>query len=501
MKKTTFSILSICMAIVYGSTNISAQTISAGTAHTAVTCSNDSAVIDWGANSNGQLGINDTTQETSPVRVHGPLNMGFLKNVKEIVIRENFSIALRYDSTVWAWGFNGDGELGNNSNTDSWIPVQVHGPSNVGYLRGIVQISAGYAHVIALKSDGTVWAWGDNTNGELGDSTTINRTAPVQVHGLLNVGFLTGVTKIAAGQQFNLALIAGGNVLSWGLDTNGELGDNSIIDKHVPVQVHGPGNVGFLNGITSFSAGGQHALAMKADSTAWSWGLNINGELGNNTYANINSLPAQVHGPGNVGFLTGATFIKAGDYFSAVIAGDSTVWAWGFNFYGQLGVNDTTERNVPVHIHGPGNVGFLSGITEIALGDEHLIAKKSDGTYWVCGWNGNGQIGDGSTTDRWFPVMAQNPCSPTLGTPAITAENNISIYPNPVNTQLTITSDKPTITGVEIYNMLGERVYNALISSNTLTTDIDVSSQPNGVYLLRLITGNSIENKKFIIQK
>lgn len=501
MKKTTLNILSICIAITYGGANIFAQTISAGTAHTAVICSNDSAVIDWGANANRQLGINDTTQQTTPVRVHGALNAGFLKNAKEIVIRENFSLALMYDSTVWSWGFNGDGELGNNSTTDSWIPVKVHGPGNAGYLSGIIQISGGYAHAIALKSDGSVWAWGDNTNGELGDSTTTNRLTPVQVHGLLNIGFLSGVTKIAAGQQFNLALIAGGNVLAWGLDTNGELGDNSIADKHIPVQVHGPGNVGFLNGITSFSAGGQHALAIKVDSTVWSWGLNINGELGNNTYANISSLPIQVHGPGNVGFLTGATYIKAGDYFSAIIAKDSTVWAWGFNYFGQLGVNDTTERNVPVHVHGSGNVGFLSGIAEIALGDEHMIARDKNGMFWVCGWNGNGQIGDGSTTDRWYPVMAENPCSPSLGVPPITNDNTVSIYPNPAINQFTIASSKENIIRVELYNMLGERILAINFMKGANTAFLNVSSEPEGVYLVRILTDTGIINNKIVIQK
>ncbi len=499
MKKTTFSILSICIAITYGYTNANAQTISAGSFHTAVICSNDSVVSAWGANANGQLGMNDTTQELSPLRVHGPGNVGFLKNIKQIVIRENFSIALMYDSTVWAWGFNGDGELGNNTTTDSWVPVQVHGPGNVGHLTGITQISAGYAHVLALKFDGTVWSWGDNFNGELGDSTTTNRNTPVQVHGVSNILFLTGVTQIAAGQQFNVALIAGGNVLAWGLDTNGELGDNSLKDKYVPVQVHGANNIGFITGVTALAAGGQHALALRTDSTVWSWGLNVNGELGNNTVM-IDSVPAEVHGPGNVGFLTGVTFIKAGDYFSGAIKGDSTVWTWGFNYYGQLGVNDTTERNTPVQVHGAGNSGFLHGIVEIALGDEHAIAKKSDGSFWSWGWNGNGQLGDGSSTDRWTPVSVISPCSPTLGVQNLKNATTVNVYPNPASAIITIDCGKNLVTELRIYNTLGQQVYGSTLSHNSVQY-VNVASFQSGVYLAQLYTNNGLIQTKFIVQK
>ncbi len=496
MKKISFKILLINTILVYGSINMYAQTISAGTAHTAVICGNDSAVISWGDNSNGQLGINDTTQQTTPVRTHGPGNIGFLDNIRQIVIRENFSVALMYDSTVWAWGFNGDGELGINNTIDSWIPVQVHGPGNAGHLSGIIQISVGYAHCIALRSDGTVWAWGDNTNGELGDSTTTNRLAPVQVHGLLNIGFLTGVTRIAAGQQFNLALIPGGNVLSWGLDTNGELGDNNTTDKHIPVQVHGPGNVGFLTGVTSIAAGGQHALALRLDSTVWSWGFNINGELGDNT-TNLDSLPKEVHGPGNVGFLTGITFIKAGDYFSGAIKGDSTVWVWGFNFYGQLGVNDTTERNTPVQVHGTNNSGFISQVTEIALGDEHMILKKSDGSLRACGWNGNGQIGDGTTTDRWAPVIVIDPCSISLGVPPVNEAGTILIYPNPANQNLYIKNEMGSASPInaEIYNTLGQLVSRYQFTDDLISVPVD--NLTTGTYLIKFYNDKTVVVRKF----
>jgi len=478
------------------------QTISAGSFHSLALCATDSTVRAWGGNSNGQLGINDTTEVNTQVRVHGPGNTGFLTGIVSVVARENFSLALKADSTVWAWGYNADGESGNNTKKDNWVPVQVHGPGNVGFLKSIVSISGGYAHALALRRDSTVWAWGDNTNGELGDNTTVNDSTPVQVHGANNTGFLTGIIAIAAGQQFSLALKADSTVWAWGFNQVASLGDYTSVERHTPIQVHSPGNIGFLTGVTAIAAGGGHALAIRGDSTLWSWGFNINGELGDNSTL-TDSVPEQVHGANNTGFLIGIITTKAGDYFSGAVKKDGSIWTWGYNYYGQCGINDTTgeEENTPVQVHGPDNAGHLSGIASIALGDEHALALKNDGTLYSWGWNANGQLGNDSTVDRWYPIVPPEACNIPLAVPAIVAENDkVTLYPNPANNLLIITSDEENITNVEIYNTLGERVYNSS-PSNTHTINLNVSSQPNGVYLVRLIMSNDIITKKFIIQK
>ncbi|HSY77622.1 MAG TPA: T9SS type A sorting domain-containing protein, partial [Bacteroidia bacterium] len=287
-----------------------------------------------------------------------------------------------------------------------------------------------------------------------------------------------------------------------GFNAFASLGDYTTIERHTPVQVHGPGNVGFLTGVTSIAAGGGHSLAIRNDSTLWSWGFNINGELGDNT-TNTDSVPEQVHGSGNVGFLTGVIYAKAGDYFSGAITKDNNVWAWGYNYYGQCGINDTTgeEENTPVWVHGPNNAGYLSGITAISLGDEHALALKNDGSLYTWGWNGNGQLGNDSTVDRWYPISAPEPCSVPLAVPTVVSENTLGVYPNPANNLVTITSDNHNITGMEIYNILGERVHSSLNLPNMATTTLDVSSLNNGVYLLKIYTGSTAMSKKLIIQK
>ena len=501
MKTNLLRTVVLVSCLLMGMTISNAQTIGAGSFHSLALCTTDSVVRSWGANSNGQLGINDTLGRDFAVGVHGSGNNGYLGGVVSIIARENFSLALKGNGTVWAWGLGADGEMGNNTKADQWTPVQVHGPGNAGFLTNVVAISGGYAHALVLKSDSTVWAWGDNTNGELGDNTTTDDSTPVQVHGPGNTGFLTGIIAIAAGQQFSVALKADGTVWAWGFNAPASLGDNTTIQRNTPVQVHGPGNVGFLTNITAIAAGGGHALAIKNDSTVWSWGLNINGELGN-IPGFLDSLPAQVHGPGNVGFLTGITYIKTGDYYSAAISKDSTVWTWGYNYYGQLGVNDTTQRNAPVEVHGPGNVGFLKGITSISLGDEHTLALKNDGTLWAWGWNGNGQLGNDSTVDKWTPININNPCNAALGTPSIIpAGNGIAVYPNPANREIKVVNDNHTISALEIYNMLGEKVYQSEVSRAEGLITVDVSAEAGGVYMLRAITAGGVVNQKFIIQK
>jgi len=498
--KSTILCCVVLSVILDGTKQATAQMIGTGSFHSMVLCPADSMVRAWGGNSNGQLGVNDTNEYHHPLLVKGPGGSGNLTGVVAIVARENFSLALKGNGTVWGWGFNADGELGDHTTADKWAPVQVHGAANVGFLSGITAISGGYTHVLALKNDSTVWAWGDNTNGELGNNATMNDSTPVQVMGPGGVGNLNHVVAIAAGQFISFALKNDGTVWAWGNNGNGAIGDNTTTERHTPVQVHGPLGVGFLTGITALAAGGGHVLALKNDNTVWSWGENVNGELGNNTIF-ADSVPAEVLGPGGTGHLSGIVKINAGDYFSAGIKTDGTVWIWGYNGFGQLGQNDTTESNTPVEVHGAANVGFLNSVVALSLGDEHAIAMKSDNTFWAWGWNGNGQLGDNSITDRYFPVAVMSPCSVTSGVPVATVNKQIDLFPNPANRQITIVNNEENTELIEIYNMLGEKVYRSEYKSRQLLTTIDISDFPTGLYVARIKTANGTMNQKFVVEK
>jgi alpha-tubulin suppressor-like RCC1 family protein len=283
---------------------------------------------------------------------------------------------VRSDGTVWAWGDNYYGDLGNGTTaTPSSTPVQVPG------LTGVVQVAAGASDSLALRSDGTVWAWGYNFHGQLGDGSTTDRTTPVQVAGL------TEVTQIAAGDYHSLAVRSDGTVVAWGNNAQGELGDGTTTNRTTPVAVSG------LTNVTQIAGGWQHSVALRSDGTVAAWGANNYGQLGDGTTTN-STTPVQVAG------LTTVTQIAAGttgDHTLAVRS-DGTVAAWGANNSGQLGDGTTTNRTTPVTVSG------LSDVTRVSAGGAHSVAVRSDGTV-AWGANYYGQLGDGTTINRTTPVI------------------------------------------------------------------------------------------------
>src|ERR1035437_3661407 len=254
--------------------------------------------------------------------------------------------------TVAAWGWNRDGELGNGSTTDSHVPVHVSG------LTGVTAIAGGDEAGYALRSDGTVWAWGWNYSGQLGNGTTTDSHVPVQVSGL------TGVTAIASGDSAGYALRSDGTVWAWGDNYFGGLGNGTLTSSSVPVQVSG------LTGVMAIAGGAGSGYAVRLDGTVWAWGDNGSGEPGNGWNTPNSSVPVQVSG------LTGVTAIAAGENETAyAVRSDGTAWAWGRNVDGELGDGTTsTESDVPVQVSG------LSGVTAITGGNFSGYALRSDGT-------------------------------------------------------------------------------------------------------------------------
>ncbi len=250
------------------------------------------------------------------------------------------------NGTVWDWGHNGNGQLGDNTTIDRLIPVQVSGLANV------IDIVGGGEHSAALKSDGTVWTWGLNEYGQLGDGTTTQRLIPVQVSGLANV------IDIVGGGEHSAVLKSDGTVWTWGYNGYGQLGDNTTINRLTPVQVSG------LTNVINIAGGYFHSAALKSDGTVWTWGWNGHGQLGDNTTIN-RLIPVQVSGLANV-------IDIAGRYeHSAALKSDGTVWTWGYNGYGQLGDNTTINRLIPVQVSG------LANVIDIAGGGYHTIALVS----------------------------------------------------------------------------------------------------------------------------
>ncbi len=317
----------------------------------------DGTVWAWGSNSGGQLGNGTTTRSLTPIQVPG------VGSFVAVTGGEEFTLALRADGTVWAWGWNGNGQLGQGDTSQRLSPVQVKGASGQGFLTGVVGIAGGAYHGLALKNDGTVWAWGFNTNGRLGDGTTTDRWTPVQVVGAGGAGTLGDITALAAGRYHSLAQRRDGTVWTWGYNGDGQLGDGTTTTRLFPGQVTG------LSSVTTLAGGDAHNLATK--STVWGWGYNGNGELGDGTRTTPRTTPVQAAG------VTGVTHVSAGSDFGQVLKSDGSVWGWGWNGDGQLGDGTyTTPRLAPVRAIGLGvmNLAVAGAWHGLAATTSHLVS-------------------------------------------------------------------------------------------------------------------------------
>ena len=377
--------------------------IAAGGAYTLI-LRNDGTLWAIGNNANGQLGNGTITNSSTLVQVKGLNGTGYLTDVKAIVAGVGHSLALKNDGTVWAWGINTDGQLGDGtSGTGNYksTPVQVKGLNGTGYLTDITAIATGREYSFALKSDGTLLAWGYNLEGQLGDGTNTSRSTPVYVKSTSGTN-LTGVKAIAAGAHHTLALKNDGTVWAWGYNDNGQLGDGTTTNRLVPVQVKGAGGTGYLTGVKAIAAGNSHSLALKTDGTVWAWGNNNRGQIGDGTLTD-QSVPVQVKG-GGAEYLTDVKAIGAGSAYSVALKNDETLWAWGWNEYSQLGDGTTTDRSKAVQVKGVGGTGYLTGVKAITVGTNHSLALKTDGTTSAWGYNLYGQLGDGTTVNKSTPV-------------------------------------------------------------------------------------------------
>ena len=340
----------------------------------------DSTIWAWGSNSSGQLGIGTTTDSSTAVQVSQASGLSYATSVSAGL---EFSMAVDNSGNIWAWGSNTFGQIGDGTTIDRWTPVQV---SQAGGLTGVTAVSAGYTHAVALRNDGTVWTWGDNSSGQLGNGTTTGRATPIQVNGL------SSVIAIAAGYDHTIVLKKDGTIWTWGGNSYGQLGNGSHTASYTPIQAG-------LSGVSAIAAGYQFTAVVRIDAINFSglvftWGINDRGQLGYGTTTN-NPNPGQVAG------VSGIVSVACGYQHTVLAKTDGTVWAWGANSNGQLGLGTTTDSYIPAQTAG------LVNVDSAAAGQSHTVAVKTDRSIWAWGGNSFGQVGDGTTIDRWTPVQVQ----------------------------------------------------------------------------------------------
>jgi alpha-tubulin suppressor-like RCC1 family protein len=308
-----------------------------------------------------------------------------------------------------------------------------------------------------LKNDGTVWAFGDNTYGQLGNGTNTGSMMPVKVPSL------TGVVYIACGTYFSFAVKNDGTVWGWGYNAYGQLGNGANTDSNIPVQATG------LTGVIAVSCGYKHSLALKNDGTVWSCGENLYGALGQGTNGTATNSSTFI----KINTLSGVRAISAGVNHSHVVKNDGTVWCWGYNITGQVGNGTTTEVDAPVQISG------LSGATAIASNDGNVIVLKTDGTTRTWGSNFSGEAGTGSATQFYYsPTQPTGLCT-VLDVKEIEVASGIEVYPNPTNDKIKIKGiAQPNIA---VFNIMGEKVVAAQNAN-----EINLSELPVGLYMVQV---------------
>ncbi|MFI9811443.1 RCC1 domain-containing protein [Saccharothrix variisporea] len=339
-----------------------------------------------------------------PTQTKGVGGNGFLTGIKAVSAGRH-SMALATDGTVFAWGDNGEGQLGKGTTIEAWTPVKVQLPNAGGPLPNIKAISAGKhselstVHSLALDAHGNVWSWGNNTKGELGDGTFVQRNNPVQVTSLTNV------VEVSGGLACSLAVHWTGRVFAWGDNSYGQLGNGSTTGQNKPqlvLNVNSSGAADVLTGIASVSVA-RHSLAVGVNGKLYAWGRNTEGQLG------IDNAPAQ-YTPAEVSLMATTVAASAGYRHSLALRADGLVFAWGDNSDGQLGDGTTVSRHTPMPVKAPvgdpSGAKYLTRIVAIAAGYYSSCALRADGKLFT--WGNGLSLGNGSNSGSATPVQVSN---------------------------------------------------------------------------------------------
>jgi alpha-tubulin suppressor-like RCC1 family protein len=375
--------------------------VSAGRFHT-LAIDGSGGLWAWGANSFGQLGDGTTTRRTSPVRIWsrpcedcelypcecpGPAIWSDLPGIKQVSAGNAHTLALKTDGSLWAWGANYTSQLGDDTNEDRHAPLKIKD--------GIAKISAGGAHSLALDTDGGLWAWGDNILGQLGVLDAPGHAIPEVPfwryrHPPLRVKEDTVFTYISAGAMHSLAIDEDGRLWSWGENASGQLGlgfQNTGTHQTTPQQVGTSANW------ASVTAGTFNSFAIDKDGTLWGWGYNFHGELGNGKNGSGSNEPEPVK------IKDGIASVSPGVWHTIAVDTDGRLWSWGSNDDGQLGDGTNASKNRPEPIETETETRFAS----VSASSNQSFAICETGSLWAWGRNVNGQLGDGTTENRNVP--------------------------------------------------------------------------------------------------
>jgi len=345
------------------------EQVSLGKSHSGA-ITEDGSLWMWGWNYFGQLGNGTNQNSNTPIKI--------MDNVKAVSLGESSSGAITEDGSLWMWGYNYNGELGDGTNKDKNIPVKI--------MDNVKAISFGSAHSGAIKEDGSLWMWGYNYNGELGDGTNADKNTPIKI--------IDNIKAIDLGNSYSGAIKEDGSLWMWGYNYFGGLGDGTNKRRNTPAKIMG--------NVKAISLGESSSAAITDDGNLWMWGYNNFGQLGDGTNKDKNT-PVKI--------MDNVKQISLGTYHSGAIKEDGSLWMWGYNYNGQLGDKTNKDRNTPAKI--------MDNVKQISFGEHHSGAITDDGSLWVWGDNYNGELGNGTAvsypiniTDQFNQTQQQNTDEP-----------------------------------------------------------------------------------------
>ena len=413
-----------------------------------------------------------------------PANAAAMSGFTHVETNGSHSCATKSDETVWCWGLNSTGQLGDGTTTNRNRPVQVVD------LSGVVSVDTGYDYACALKSDTTVWCWGGNGNGSLGDGTTTNRSRPVQVKDSTGLSYLTGVTQVSTGSGHACAVKSNGSAWCWGWNHYyilGSSGPASSIPKEVPnittaTQIYAggfytcvllasgaiscwgeriTGNAG-LSGVTLLSKSkGNHICAIATDQALKCWGKNDHGQVG------IGNTTDQTS-PVTIAGFESALSVSSNNHNTCAVKTDGTPWCWGWNAFGQVGVASTASQLVPIAVSG------VTGVAQISAGYTHTCALLTDTTIKCWGDNRSGQLGNGTTNSTATAISVMAP-PVTLSTPSSVTATATTSTEKSIDVSWDASTGASSYT-VKIYNAAGASVLGTKTSVTGTSTTITAST-------------------------
>ena len=437
----------------------SAVAVAGGSAHTTVLLA-DGTVRTFGNNGSGRLGVGDTTTRQTPVQV-----FGISSSAVAIAGGYLHTALLLADGSVRTFGGNANGQLGVGDTASRLTPVQVVS----GFSSVLGRVAGGEYHTATVMADGTVRAFGNNNRGQLGVNDTTTRLTPVQVFGISS-----SATAVACGNYFTMVLLEDRTVRTFGLNANGQLGVNDNTTRLTPVTVLN------ITSATAVACGKRHSAVLLADGTVRTFGNNGDGQLGINVNGGTRQTPVQVTG------ITSATAVACGYYTTAILLSNGTVQICGGNFFGELGVNDTTSRQTPVQVW-----GISSSATAVTGGSNHAVVLLADGTVRTFGRNVFGNLGAGPIGQQNTPVTVLNITSATAvaagsgHTAVLLADGTVRTFGRNSEVQLGLGDTTNRNTPVQVFGIsssataiaCGNYTTIVLLADGTLRT---VGSNSNG---------------------